>query len=64
MVVDEGKLDSIDSEAFMDVIDTVNSELTEDAMIDLNAEVTDGRSESEVARSFLRGVGLMTPLRS
>lgn len=63
MVVDEGKLDSIDSEAFMNVIDTVNSELTEDAMVDMNAEVTDGRSEADVARSFLREAGLMTPLR-
>ena len=64
MVVDEGKLDSIDSDAFMDVIDTVNSELTEDAMIAMNAEVTEGRSEGDVARAFLRRVGLMTPLRS
>jgi osmoprotectant transport system substrate-binding protein len=63
MVVDEGKLDSLDSEAFMNVVDTVNSELTEDAMVDMNAEVTDGRSEVDVARSFLRRVGLMTPLR-
>ena len=63
MVVDEGKLDSIDSEAFMNVIDTVNAELDEDTMVDLNAEVTDGRSEVEVARSFLRRVGLMSPLR-
>ena len=30
----------------------------------MNAEVTDGRSETEVARAFLRRVGLMTPLRS
>ncbi|SEC57045.1 osmoprotectant transport system substrate-binding protein [Nocardioides exalbidus] len=64
MVVDQGKLDSIDSEAFMNVIDTVNSELSEDAMVEMNAEVTDGRSEVDVARSFLRRVGLMTPLRS
>ena len=64
MVVDEGKLDSIDSDAFMDVIDTVNAELTEDAMIAMNAEVTEGRSEGDVARAFLRRVGLMTPLRS
>ncbi|GAA5115453.1 ABC transporter substrate-binding protein [Alloalcanivorax gelatiniphagus] len=63
MVVDEGKLESIDSDAFMDVIDTVNSELTEDAMVDMNAEVTEGRGEAEVARAFLREVGLMTPLR-
>ena len=64
MVVDEGKLDSIDSEAFLRVIDAVNAELSEDVMIDMNAEVTDGRSEAEVARSFLRRVDLMTPLRS
>ncbi|GAA1925506.1 glycine betaine ABC transporter substrate-binding protein [Nocardioides hwasunensis] len=64
MVVDEDKLASIDSEAFMNVIDTVNSELSEDAMVEMNAEVTDGRSESDVARSFLRRVGLMTPLRN
>lgn len=64
MVVDEGKLDSIDAEAFMEVIDTVNAQLTEDAMVAMNAEVTDGRGEAEVARSFLRRVGLMTPLRS
>ena len=64
MVVDEGKLDSIDSEAFLRVIDAVNAELNEDAMVDMNAEVTEGRSEAEVARSFLRRVGLMTPLRS
>lgn len=64
MVVDEDKLDSIDSEAFMRVIDAVNAELSVDAMVDMNAEVTDGRSEGEVARSFLRRVGLMTPLRS
>lgn len=63
MVVDEDKLDSIDSEAFMNVVDTVNSKLTEDTMVELNAEVTDGRSEADVARSFLRSVDLMTPLR-
>jgi osmoprotectant transport system substrate-binding protein len=63
MVVDEGKLDSIDADAFMDVIDTVNSELTEDAMVEMNAQVTEGRGEAEVARAFLREVGLMTPLR-
>jgi len=63
MVVSEDKLDSIDEDAFMHVVDTVNAELTEDVIIDLNAEVTDGRDDGEVARGFLRRVGLMTPLR-
>jgi glycine betaine/choline ABC-type transport system substrate-binding protein len=47
----------------MRVVDAVNAELTEDVIIDLNAEVTEGRDDGEVARSFLRRVGLMTPLR-
>lgn len=62
MVVGQDKLDSIDSEAFMSVVDAVNRELTEDAMAAMNAEVTEGRDEAEVAAGFLRTVGLMTPL--
>ena len=62
MVVGENKLDSIDSEAFMSVVDAVNRELTEDAMVEMNAQVTQGRDDSEVAVAFLRSVGLMTPL--
>ena len=45
MVVGEDKLDSIDADAFLRVVDTVNAELTEDAMVRMNAEVTDGRSD-------------------
>lgn len=62
MVVGEAKLDSIDSEAFMTVIDTVNQELTEEAMVAMNAKVTDGQDDHRVAVDFLRSVGLMTPL--
>ncbi len=63
MVVSENKLDSIDADAFMDVVDAVNSQLSEDAMVQMNAEVTDGRSDEAVAREFLRSVGLDEPLR-
>ncbi len=62
MVVGEDKLDSIDADAFMSVVDAVNRELTEDAMVEMNAQVTQGRDDSEVAVAFLRSVGLMTPL--
>ena len=62
MVVGEEKLDSIDADAFMTVVDAVNSELTEDAMVAMNAQVTEGRDDSSVAVSFLRSVGLMQPL--
>ena len=62
MVVGEDKLDSIDADAFMAVIDAVNRELTEEAMVAMNAKVTDGRDDHRVAVDFLRDVGLMTPL--
>ncbi len=62
MVVGEDKLDSIDSEAFMAVVNAVNRELTEEDMVSMNAEVTNGRDDNEVAVDFLRSVGLMTPL--
>jgi glycine betaine/choline ABC-type transport system substrate-binding protein len=63
MVVGEDKLDSIDADAFMNVVDTVNAELSEDAMVRMNAEVTEGRSDESVAREFLRSAGLDKPLR-
>jgi osmoprotectant transport system substrate-binding protein len=64
MVVGEDKLDSIDADAFMNVVDAVNAELSEDAMVQMNAEVTDGRTDEVVAREFLRSVGLNEPLGS
>jgi osmoprotectant transport system substrate-binding protein len=62
MVVGESKLDSIDADAFMAVVDAVNAELTEDAMVAMNTEVLQGRDDSAVARAFLRDVGLMQQL--
>ncbi|HET6562454.1 MAG TPA: glycine betaine ABC transporter substrate-binding protein [Marmoricola sp.] len=62
MVVGEDKLDRIDADAFMAVVDAVNRELTEGDMVAMNAEVTAGDDEAEVAVDFLRDVGLRTPL--
>ncbi len=62
MVVGQDKLDSIDADAFVTVVDTVNRTLTEDTMVALNAEVTGGRDEAAVAAGHLRSVDLMTPL--
>lgn len=62
MVVGTKKLDSIDSEAFMTVVNAVNAQLTEDAMVSMNAKVTAGRDEHDVAVEFLRSVGLNTPM--
>ena len=62
MVCSEDKLDSIDADAFLHVVDAVNRELTEGAMVQMNAEVTDGRSDEAVAREFLRSVDLDKPL--
>ena len=64
MTVGEDKLDSIDAEAFLRVVDTVNAELSESAMVRMNAEVTEGRDEALVAKEFLRSVGLDEPIRA
>jgi osmoprotectant transport system substrate-binding protein len=64
MVVGQDKLDSIDGEAFLEVVNAVNRRLTEDAMVDMNALVTAGQDDGEVAVRFLRQAGLMTPLGS
>lgn len=63
MVVSEDKLDSIDADAFLRVVNAVNSTLTEGAMVDMNADVTEGDDDGEVATRYLRSVGLMQPLR-
>jgi osmoprotectant transport system substrate-binding protein len=62
MVVGEDKLDRIDSDAFLAVVDAVNAELTEEAVVAMNAEVTKGRDDAAVAVAFLRSVDLMQPL--
>jgi osmoprotectant transport system substrate-binding protein len=63
MVVGKDKLDSIDADAFLNVVDTVNEALDEDAMVRMNAQVTDGASDEKVAAEFLRSVGLDEPIR-
>ena len=63
MTVDAGKLEVVDQEKFLAVVDAVNSKLTQDVIVDLNAAVTGGQSDVEVARSFLRDRGLLQPIR-
>lgn len=63
MVVGEEDLERIDAEAFMRVVDRVNAELDEEDVVRMNAAVTEGRSEEEVARDFLRSVDLDRPIR-
>jgi len=62
MVVSEDKLESIDADAFLRVVNAVNRQLTEDTVVDLNAAVTEGRDDEEVAAGFLRSAGLLKPL--
>jgi osmoprotectant transport system substrate-binding protein len=64
MVVGEEKLDRIDADKFLAVVNAVNRVLTEDAIVDMNAAVTDGQDDEAVAIRFLRDAGLMEPLRS
>lgn len=63
LAVSQDKLERIDSDRFLQIVAAVNDELTEDVVIALNGEITDGRDEADVAREFLRDVGLATPLR-
>lgn len=62
MVVGESKLERIDGEAFLTVVDTVNASLTEEAMVAMNAQVAEGRDPGDVARAYLDDEGLTTPL--
>jgi osmoprotectant transport system substrate-binding protein len=62
MTVDADKLDRVGKEKFLRVVGAVNERLTEDAIVDMNAAVTEGQSDEEVARRFLRQVGLLNPI--
>jgi osmoprotectant transport system substrate-binding protein len=63
MTVDSGKLKVVGEQKFLAVVDAVNSRLTQDVIVGLNAAVTNGTPETEVARRFLRDVGLLDPIR-
>lgn len=62
MVVDSDKLERVGKDRFLAVIDAVNDSLSQRTMVDLNAQVTDGRDDRDVARRYLRDVGLLEPL--
>jgi glycine betaine/choline ABC-type transport system substrate-binding protein len=63
MTVRKEKLDSVGGKKFLAVVSAVNRRLTQSDMVDMNAEVTGGESDEEVARRFLRDIGLAEPMR-
>jgi osmoprotectant transport system substrate-binding protein len=63
MTVDSGKLEVVGQQKFLAVVDAVNRSLTQDAIVGLNAAVTNGQSDVEVARRYLRDAGLLEPIR-
>lgn len=63
MTVDAGKLKVVGERKFLAVVDAVNARLTQDVIVGLNAAVTDGRTDVDVARQFLRDEGLLEPIR-
>ena len=59
LVIDDEKLDALNGDRFMDVINNVNKELTQRAMIEMNGAVDIGdREPADVAAEFLRDRGL------
>jgi glycine betaine/choline ABC-type transport system substrate-binding protein len=63
MTVDSRKLDVVGAQRFLAVVDTVNRSLTQEAIVAMNAAVTNGQSDVEVARRYLRDAGLLEPNR-
>ena len=63
MTVDSTKLRTVGERKFLAVVDAVNNRLTQDVIVGLNAAVTNGRTDTDVARQFLRDEGLLVPLR-
>ena len=63
MTVDSTKLRTVGERKFLAVVGAVNNRLTQDVIVGLNAAVTNGRTDTDVARQFLRDEGLLVPLR-
>jgi osmoprotectant transport system substrate-binding protein len=60
LVIDQGKLEELGGDEFMDIINQVNALLTNDAIIAMNkAVVIDQQNEADVAREFLTANGLV-----
>jgi osmoprotectant transport system substrate-binding protein len=60
LVIDQGKLEELGGDEFMDIINQVNALLTNDAIIAMNeAVVIDKQAEADVAREFLAANGLV-----
>jgi hypothetical protein len=64
MTVDSAKLEIVGKAKFLAVVDAVNRSLTQDAIVGLNAAVTNGQSDVEVSRRYLRDAGLLEPNRT
>jgi osmoprotectant transport system substrate-binding protein len=62
MTVDADKLERVGKDKFLQVVNAVQERLTEDAIVDMNAAVTQGQDDGDVARRFLRQVGLLEPI--
>ena len=63
MTVDSTKLKVVGERRFLAVVDAVNRSLTQDVIVGLNAAVTEGQSDVDVARRYLRDAGLLEPVR-
>ena len=63
MTVDSAKLKVVGERRFLAVVDAVNRSLTQDVIVGLNAAVTEGQSDVDVARRYLRDAGLLEPVR-
>ncbi len=64
MTVDADKLERVGRRKFLQVVDAVQRRLTQDVIVEMNAAVTNGQSDADVARRFLREAGLLRPLGS
>lgn len=63
MTVDSAKLKVVGERRFLAVVDAVNRSLTQDVIVGLNAAVTEGQTDVDVARRYLRDAGLLEPVR-
>ena len=63
MTVDSAKLKVVGERRFLAVVDAVNRSLTQEVIVGLNAAVTEGQSDVDVARRYLRDAGLLEPIR-
>lgn len=59
LVIDEGELDRVGRDKFLQVVNDVSRRLTTDVIVDMNTAVENGQDEADVAARFLREVGIL-----